>query len=100
MLLCPACFERLSDEGTLASTRVHFRDHARQATSLAIMGLTIFVAGVVTGPAAVGYALYAHRHANAIGEPASDWRLGWVCLLGVVQFFGSLWLVRTMVNAG
>jgi len=64
------------------------------------MGLTIFVGRRGDRASRGGYALYAHRHANAIGEPASDWRLGWVCLLGVVQFFGSLWLVRTMVNAG
>jgi hypothetical protein len=100
MLLCPSCFERLSDEGTLASTRVQFRDHLRLASSLALMGLVVFVTGALTGPTVIWYALYGWRRARAVDAPASAWRLAIVIVLGVAQFVGSLWLIRIMIGAG
>jgi hypothetical protein len=99
MLLCPACFERLSDDGTLASTRVQFRDHPRLAATLALLGLLVFVTGALTGPAVIWYALHAQRSAKAVDAPASGWRLAVVIFLGLAQFIGSLWLIRVMTSA-
>jgi hypothetical protein len=99
MRLCPGCFERLSDEGALASTRVSFRDHARLATTLAVLGLLIFCAGIVTGPAAIYYAVRARQQAQAMDEPGGGWRLAIVAILGLAQFALSAWVVWTMVSA-
>jgi hypothetical protein len=99
MRLCPGCFERLSDEGALASTRVSFRDHARLATTLAVLGLLFFCAGIVTGPAAIYYAVRARRQARAMDEPGGGWRLAIVAILGLAQFALSAWVVWAMVSA-
>jgi hypothetical protein len=98
MLLCPACFERLSDEGALPSARISFRDHARLATTLAVFGLVIWFAGVVTGPAAIYYGVRARRQARAMGEPGGLWRQVLVVVLGLLQFALSAWFIRALVS--
>jgi len=91
MSLCPACFERLSDEGALSSTRVVVRDHARFAQTLAICGLLLGVTGVVTGPAAIYYGVRAYAHKKALGELEETWRLWLVVFLALTQLALSLW---------
>ena len=98
MRLCPACFERLSDEGALASTRVQFRDHSRLATTVAVFGLLVFFAGVVTGPAAIYYGVRAWRQAQETGEPGSAGRLVLVVVLGLLQFVLGAWFIHAIVS--
>jgi hypothetical protein len=98
MRLCPACFERLSDEGALASTRVRFRDHARVAVVLAIVGLLLFFAGVLTGPLAVFYAVRARQQRQTMGEAGGGWQLAIVSVLGLFQFVLGLWVLWAMIG--
>jgi hypothetical protein len=98
MRLCPACFERLSDEGALASTRVQFRDHSRLATTFAIFGLIVFFVGVLTGPAAIYYGVRARRQAREMGEAGGIGRLVLVVVLGLLQFVLGAWFIRAIVS--
>lgn len=53
MALCPACFDRLVAEGALPTAIGTYRDHGRQATMLALLGLLIIFVGPIAGPAAI-----------------------------------------------
>jgi hypothetical protein len=99
MRLCPGCFERLSDEGALASTRTSFRDHARLATALAVLGLLMFFVGMATGPAAIYYGIRARRQALAMDEPGGRWRLAIIVILGLAQFALGAFVVWAIVAA-
>jgi hypothetical protein len=68
MKLCPACFDRLSAEGALASTRTTFRDYGRQASMLALAGVPLMAFGVVLGSAAAFYGIRSLRQLRAMGE--------------------------------
>jgi hypothetical protein len=74
MKLCPACFDRLSAEGALSSTRTSFRDYGRQAGMLALAGIPLMTLGLVIGPAAIYYSIRSMRQKKAMGE--TDGRLG------------------------
>jgi hypothetical protein len=80
MSLCPACFDRLSAEGALASTRTTFRDYSRQASTLALVGFPLMSMGALIGPAAVYYAIRALRDARARQENEGRAR-SWISLL-------------------
>jgi hypothetical protein len=89
MVLCPACFDRLSAEGALPSARTTFRDFGR-------MGVTLLVAGflftVLAAPFTLG-AVYAGvkelRQRKTLGE-GSAVRAGVVIGLGVLGTLGSV----------
>ena len=55
MALCPACFDRLVGEGALPTAIGTCRDHGRQATMLALLGILIIFVGPIAGPAAIYY---------------------------------------------
>jgi len=86
---CPGCYDRLSSEGALASTRTSFRDHARQASSYALLGLLFWFFAVAIGPFAVYYGIRGVRQKRAMGE--KEGRVGaWVAIfLGAVETVGS-----------
>ena len=92
--LCPTCFERLSTEGSLESTRTTFRDFpglAGVAATIGCLGVAFF--GVLLGPLAIYYAIKGLRQKKAMGE--SDGRVGlWLAiLLGVAEIgFGIFFL--------
>ena len=99
MLLCPACFERLSDEGALASTRVSFRDHGRLSVTLALLGMVMCFVGIATGPAAIYYGIRAYQQRQAMNEAGGAWRLVFVSVLGLAQFGLGVWMIWIMVTA-
>jgi hypothetical protein len=92
MALCPACFERLSDEGTLASARVALPNHDRLAEHLAVFGALTVLPGILTGPLAISFAVRARARRKATGETEGTWRSFVVYVLGLLQCVASLWL--------
>jgi len=66
--LCPGCYERLSAEGALASTRVSYRDFRGMAAKLAALGIAIAFIGPLAGPGAVYCAWKANRQKREWGD--------------------------------
>ncbi len=89
--LCPACFDRLSAEGALPSTRMRYRDYGRQASSYAVLGVLFWIIGPVLGPVAAYYGFRSLRQLREMGEPGG--RLGaWVAILaGALEAAGGTW---------
>jgi hypothetical protein len=85
MKLCPACFDRLSAEGALASTRTSFRDYGRQAGMLALAGVPLMGFGVVLGPIAAYYGVRSLRQLKQMGETKGRVRAGVAIFAGVCE---------------
>jgi uncharacterized RDD family membrane protein YckC len=89
--LCPSCFERLSADGTLESTRTRFRDYAGLAGMTATFGCLVTFLGLLFGPLTFYYAVKGLKQKKAMGE--TDGRAGlWVAMVFaaiemVVSFF-------------
>ena len=98
MRLCPACFDRLSAEGALASTRTTFRDYGRQAAILAVAGVPLVTMGVVIGPAAVYYAIRSLRQLRAMGETTGRARAFVAMASGVCELGFGVFFVYLMAN--
>jgi hypothetical protein len=99
MVLCPPCFERLSEEGVLPSTRIAFRDYSRMASTVAVVGALTCYFGMVAGPVAIYCAFKGRGQRLAMGEPASLWALAVVVLVAIGQMVGSGWLLAVIVGA-
>ena len=91
-VLCPACFERLSAEGTLRSVRTTFRDYGRMGAQFLLLALVFTFVGA---PFALG-AVYAgvkglgQRKRLGEGSAVSAWVsivLGLLAAAGCVAFW-------------
>jgi len=82
--LCPTCFERLSAEGSLESTRTTFRDYPGLAGVTATVGCLISALGFLFGPLAIYYGIKGLKQKKEMGE--SDGLVG----LRVAIVIGSL----------
>lgn len=96
MALCPACFDRLSAEGALASTRTTFRDYGRQASNTAIAGLLLMVFGLAIGPAAIYYGVRSLKQLRQMGETAGRARAVIAILAGLFETGIGGYLVLSM----
>jgi uncharacterized paraquat-inducible protein A len=93
MSLCPACFDRLSSEGALASTRTTFRDYGRQAITLVAAGVPLMAFGLAIGPAAVYYGVRSWRQLAQMGESGGRLRALSAIVLGLAETaFGAFFL--------
>jgi len=93
MKLCPACFDRLSAEGALASTRTTFRDYGRQASMLALAGVPLMAFGVVLGTAAAFYGIRSLRQLRAMGESGGRARAAVAIVAGILEMGVSGFLI-------
>ena len=66
--LCPACYERMSAEGALASARTSYRDFRGMAVKLAAVGLAILFIGPLAGAGAVFCAWKARKQKLEWGD--------------------------------
>lgn len=63
---CPSCFDRLSQEGTLPTAALRFRDYASLAMITALGGLLLsMVLGIPLGILAIYYAVRGFRDPNS-----------------------------------
>jgi hypothetical protein len=100
MALCPACFDRLSAEGALASTQTTFRDYGRQATNTAIVGLPLIAFGLAIGPAAIYYGVRSLKQLRQMGETTGRARAVIAILAGLVETsFGGFMLFSIFARA-
>jgi uncharacterized paraquat-inducible protein A len=100
MALCPACFDRLSAEGALASTRTTFRDYGRQASNTAIAGLLMWVFGLLIGPVAIYYGIRSLRQLRQMGETGGRARAVIAILAGLVETaLGGFFVVSMVARA-
>lgn len=93
---CPACFDRVREEGALRDTVTRYRDYGGLARMAAIAGLLlIFPFGIPIGAAVIYYAAKALRQARDRGES----RIGaWVAMVfGIVEIAGGAAFIGLMV---
>ena len=94
MVLCPACFDRLSAEGALPSARTTFRDFGRMGTTLLLAGLLFSFLGAPFTLGAVYAGVKDLRQRKTLGE-GSVVRAWIVIVLGALLTAGSVafWVV-------
>jgi len=90
LVLCPGCFDRLSAEGALPSTRVGYRDFGRMAASLAVLGLLLWFAGMVVGPAVVFYGIKGLRQKREMVDDEGRVGIWFAMVLGVLETAGGI----------
>jgi len=89
MVLCPACFDRLSAEGALPSARTTFRDYGRMGTTFLLLGLLFSVVGAPFTLGAVYAGVKALGQRQTLGEGSAV--RAWVVIgLGVLGTLGSV----------
>lgn len=95
--LCPACFERLSAEGSIESTRTTFRDYSGLSSVTAVAGCLFGFLAIILGPLAVFYGVKALRQKKAMDE--SDGRIGiWAAMIiGGLQTIGGIALLGVII---
>lgn len=92
LVLCPGCFERLADEGTLPSARKSYRDYGRVASHLGLFGFfMMWPFGVFIGPFAIWMGVKGLRTRAQPGVHISKAR----CITGIV-----LGIIETVVWIG
>ena len=94
--LCPACFDRLSAEGALESTVTTFKDYGRMASSLAVVGLLMWIFAPVFGLAAAYYATRGLRQKRKMGESDGVVSMYIALVLGILETVGGTLLLLAM----
>jgi hypothetical protein len=89
MVLCPACFDRLSAEGALPSARTSFRDFGRMGTSLLLAGILFSFIGAPFMLGAVYAGAKELRQRKTLGE-GSAVRAWVVIVLGALGALGGV----------
>jgi hypothetical protein len=90
--LCPVCFERLAADGSLASTRVTFKDYTRMASTFAVFGLLFWPLAVVLGACGLYCGIRSLREKYKNGESE-----GWIGTAFVILFCGLQWVGSTVL---
>jgi hypothetical protein len=99
LVLCPACFDRLSAEGALASARTTFRDYGRMGVTYVLAGMPLFVFAVPLGLGAVYAGVQGIRQRARIGE--GSLAKAWVSIvLGAAEAVGSAAFLVTIFRSG
>jgi hypothetical protein len=95
--LCPVCFERLSSEGSLESTRTTFRDFPGLAGLSATAGCVLSFFAIVLGPLAIYYGVKALRQKREMGEEDGFAGIWLAILIGVAEVGVGLFLVGSLI---
>lgn len=95
--LCPACFERLSSEGTLESTRTTFRDYPGLAGVSVTAGCLLWFLSVVFGPLAIYYAVKGLKQKKEMGEEDGKAMLWIAIVLAAIQTAGGVFAIGALI---
>jgi uncharacterized paraquat-inducible protein A len=96
---CPACFERLAQEGAIPSARVRFRDYGSLAIVAAFVGLVLsFVLGLPLGVLTLYYVYKGFRTRRESGSPVTGLVLAAIVAL-IDMGFGSILLVGLFMRS-
>lgn len=83
--VCAPCFERLAAEGGLHSAATEYRSYLGMAWMAGIVGAVLWLPGLVTGPAAIYYAMRGLRQMREWGDVGGRGRALGALALGVVS---------------
>ena len=85
MAICAPCFERLAAEGALHSAATRYRNYLGLAWISGLIGALLWLPGLVTGPAAIYYAMRGMRQMREWGDVGGRGRAVAALALGVVS---------------
>ena len=85
MTICAPCFERLAAQGALHSAATEYRNYVGLAWLSGLVGAVLWFPGLVTGPAAIYYALRGMRQMREWGDVGGRGRAVGALALGVVS---------------
>jgi hypothetical protein len=85
MAICAPCFERLAGEGRLHSAATRYRSYIGLAWLSGLVGAVLWFPGLVTGPAAIYYALRGMRQMREWGDVGGRGRAVAALALGVIS---------------
>lgn len=88
--LCPGCFDRLTAEESLSTTRTRIRDYRGMALSLGLFGLLVSCFGLITGPLTLYLVRQAVRQRRQWQESGGTASLVIAVFLGLAQIGFSL----------
>jgi uncharacterized paraquat-inducible protein A len=97
--LCPACFERLSDEGALRSAIATYRDYGRMSAMLAALGLLFPFVGPVSGPASIYYGWRSLDVMRSRGEEGGRLTVYIAMGVGALGAIGGVVVIALMVKS-
>ncbi len=97
--LCPACFERLSDEGALRSAIATYRDYGRLSAMLAAVGLLFIFIGPVAGPASIYYGRKRLLQMRAHGDEGGRFGVYTAMAVGALGAVGGVVVMAMMVKS-
>ena len=96
MVLCPSCFERLSNEGALASAQTTFTNYGGIAR-LCLLGA--FCTGFFLAPVALIYAIKGIKQKREMGEWDGVSGLYITVVLAGLECLGAILVVIAIVGA-
>lgn len=97
--LCPACFERLSDEGALRSAIATYRDYGRMSAMLAALGLLFIFVGPVAGPASIYYGRKRLDQMRVHGDEGTRLGVYTAMAVGALGAIGGVVAIALMVKS-
>jgi hypothetical protein len=95
--LCPTCFERLSTEGALESTRTTFRDYPGLAGVAATAGCVMWFLCIVLGPLAIYYAVNGLKQKKQMDERDGIAGLWAAIVVGAIQTVAGIALIGSLI---
>jgi hypothetical protein len=98
-ILCPPCFDRMTAEGTLESTRTSFRDYGGSARMACIVGFFFWPLMAVFGAATLFYAIQGLKLKKELKEADGIVGLYIVLGLGILEFVGGGLLLAALFGA-
>lgn len=98
-VLCPACFDRLSAEGALPSSRTTFRDYGRMGVTYLVLGLFLWIvaAPIAMGAVYAGFKRLGQHRQTGEGSAATAWV---IIVLGLLEAVGSVLLIYYVFGRG
>jgi hypothetical protein len=100
LVLCPGCFERLAEEGTLPSARKTYRDYGRMSSHLAVFGLFLmWPFGIVIGPMAIWTGIRGLRTRSQPGVRISKGRCVAAIVVGIISLLGFIGVLTLVMMA-
>lgn len=95
---CPTCYERLSAEGALESTRTSFRDASGLALTFAVGGIMLWFLAPIFGLAAVVYGVRAVRQNREL-QTGSGCTIAFAIVAGLLEIASGVFLLVVLFGA-
>jgi ribosomal protein L37AE/L43A len=93
---CPSCFDRLSTDGAIGTTKKRLRNFAGLAWATALIGLiTVVILGVPLGLVSIYYSSRAMSQRRQEGEPV--WTLWIAILIAIADLAMGAFLIAALV---